>query len=93
MKEISYSHLRETLASVLDDATDNREVYVIHRQGHPDVALIAAGELSSLMETVHLIRSPKNRKRLLEALERSRTGEGVTEVTMKELEDIVKGSK
>jgi antitoxin YefM len=91
MKEISYSHLRETLASVLDDATDNREVHVIHRQGHPDVALIAADELSSLMETVHLIRSPKNRKRLLEALERSKTGQRLTEVTMKELENLVKG--
>lgn len=91
MKEISYSHLRETLASVLDDATDNREVYVVHRQGHPDVALIAANELSSLTETVHLIRSPKNRKRLLGALERSKTGEGLTEVTKKELGNLVKG--
>jgi antitoxin YefM len=93
MKEISYSHLRETLASVLDDATDNREVYVIHRQGHPDVALIAADELSSLMETVHLIRSPKNRKRILGALDRSKTGEGFQEVTMKDLQDLVNGSK
>jgi len=35
------------------------------------VAMIAADELQSLMETTHLLRSPKNAERLLVALART----------------------
>ena len=37
------------------------------------VALIAAGELSGLLETAHLLRSPKNAERLLTALAHAQT--------------------
>ena len=50
---------------------DNMSVVIIHRRGAEDVALIAATELSSLLETAHLLRSPKNAKRLLTALTRA----------------------
>jgi antitoxin YefM len=36
------------------------------------VALVAADELSSLLETAHLLRSPANAERLLRALSRAR---------------------
>ncbi|NCX11745.1 MAG: prevent-host-death protein [Betaproteobacteria bacterium] len=52
--------------------TDEREVVVVKRRGHPAVAMIAADELASLMETAHLLRSPANAARLLAALGRSR---------------------
>jgi len=48
----------------------DRDVVIISRPDGENVALIAADELSSLMETVHLLRSPKNAARLLTALER-----------------------
>lgn len=38
--------------------------------------MIPADELAGLMETAHLLRSPKNAKRLLEALLRSYRGGG-----------------
>ena len=38
--------------------------------------LIPAGELTGLMETAHLLRSPANASRLVAALERLRSGEG-----------------
>ncbi len=47
-----------------------RDVVIISRPDGEKVALIAADKLSSLMETVHLLRSPKNAARLLTALER-----------------------
>jgi antitoxin YefM len=37
-------------------------------------ALISEAELSSLLETVYLLRSPKNAERLLRALERAKAG-------------------
>ncbi len=39
------------------------------------MALIAADELQSLMETAYLLRSPKNAERLLAALARARAGD------------------
>jgi len=49
----------------------------MRRRGAEDVALIAADELASLLETSHLLRSPRNAERLLTALARARRGEGV----------------
>jgi antitoxin YefM len=69
--ETTYPHVRANLAALCDEVTANREVVIIHRRGAEDVALIAASELSGLMETAHLLRSPKNAKRLLTALARA----------------------
>ena len=44
----------------------------IRRRGSEDVALIAADELESLLETAHLLRSPRNADRLLTARQRAR---------------------
>jgi len=74
--EISYSQARQKLASLLDDVTQNREVVIINRRGGEPAALIAADELASLTETVHLLRSPANAERLLAALARALKGEG-----------------
>jgi len=57
----------------LQRSAENREVVIINRSGNEDVALIAAHELSSLFETAHLLRSPKNAQRLLVALNRARS--------------------
>jgi antitoxin YefM len=74
--ETTYSHLRQNLASVLDRVAEDRETVIIRRKKSVDVALIPADELSSLMETAYLLSSPKNAKRLLGALERSRRNPG-----------------
>lgn len=75
--ETTYSSLRENLASVLDRVTDDNEVVIVRRKGAKrDVALIPADELSSLLETAHLLQSPANAHRLLSALNRVRRGEG-----------------
>lgn len=75
----SYIDARANLARLCDEAADNREVVIIQRQEGEDVALIAASELASLMETAHLLRSPRNAERLLTALERAKAGEGEPE--------------
>jgi antitoxin YefM len=69
--ETTYTSLRERLASVLDDVTDHQEIVIVRRRGAKDVALISADELESLIETAHLLRSPKNAQRLLTALARA----------------------
>jgi len=49
---------------------------VIDRRSGESVAMIAADELESLVETAHLMRSPKNAQRLLASLERALNRQG-----------------
>jgi len=69
--ETTYTRLRENLASVLDQVVDRQETVIVRRRGSRDVALVPAGELAGLIETAHLLRSPKNARRLLAALHRA----------------------
>ena len=74
--ETSYTSLRQNLASVLDLVVKDREIVIVRRRRTRDVALIAAEELAGLMETAHLLRSPRNARRLLTALDRANRGAG-----------------
>ncbi len=69
--ETTYTRARANLAALCDEVTSAREPIIIHRRGAEDVALVAASELRSLMETAHLLRSPENARRLLTALARA----------------------
>ncbi len=71
MTETTYTNLRQSLASVLDRVADDREVVIIRRRGEKTVAMVPADELMGLIETAHLLRSPKNAQRLLTALRRA----------------------
>ncbi len=72
--ETTYTSLRENLASILDQVTDQQETFIVRRKGSRDVALVPARELAGLMETAHLLRSPGNARRLLTALHKAETG-------------------
>jgi antitoxin YefM len=72
--DTSYTHLRENLASILDEVIDQQEIVVVRRKSARDVALIPASELAGLVETANLLRSPRNARRLLATLRRAETG-------------------
>jgi antitoxin YefM len=71
--QTTYTQARASLAKLLDEVTTNREVVIIRRRGAEDVALIAADELASLLETRYLLQSPRNAERLLTALRRAQS--------------------
>jgi len=71
--QTSYSNARANLAKLCDEVAENQRIVIISRRGRHDVALISADELSGLLETAHLLRSPKNAERLLTALHRAKT--------------------
>ncbi len=74
--QTTYTNARAKLALFIDEVTKNREVVIIQRRGSEDVAMIAADELSGLLETAHLLRSPANTQRLMSALDRVQKGIG-----------------
>jgi len=71
-KEATYTEARANLASLCDEVAESREALIIHRRGARDVAIVAVDELEALTETAHLLRSPKNARRLTTALLRAR---------------------
>jgi len=70
-KQTNYTNLRQNLASILDEAIADRSVTIVTRQGKEDVAILAADELSNILETLHLLRSPANAQKLMAAMERA----------------------
>ncbi len=69
----TYTQARANLTSLCDRVTNDREVVIIERRKSQPVALVDAAELSGLMETAHLLRSPRNARRLAAGLERARS--------------------
>ena len=67
----SYSKARANFAKLCDRVAENKEIVWIRRRDAEDVALVSASELTGLLETAHLLRSPKNARRLLTALNRA----------------------
>ncbi|WP_164929718.1 type II toxin-antitoxin system Phd/YefM family antitoxin [Gloeobacter violaceus] len=72
--ETTYTQARANFAQLCDEVIANRTAVIITRRGGANVALIAADELASLVETAHLLRSPRNAQRLLEALQEADAG-------------------
>ncbi len=77
-KHTNYTNLRQNLASVLDEVIEDRGCVIVSRTGKEDVAILAASELSNMMETLHLLKSPANAKKLFAAMERADELEQVT---------------
>lgn len=83
--ETTYTQARANLAKLLNQVTHDRDIVIVQRRGEEGVAMIAASELESLVETAYLLRSPKNAERLITALGRALKNEGIPQ-TIEELQ-------
>ncbi len=77
----TYSDLRTHLKAYCDRVAESGEPVIVKRRGGADVALVSLDELAGLEATAHLLRSPKNARRLLESVDEVRSGGGVTLTT------------
>ncbi len=66
--QVTYTQARGNFAQLLNNVSLNNEVVVINRRDAESVAMISEKELNGLLETSHLLRSPKNAQRLLSAI-------------------------
>ena len=88
----SYTNARQNLASLLNKVEQDNAIALITRQGHKDIALLPAEELSSILETLNLLRSPKNAQRLFEAIDESE-GRDEAEISSESLEELIEESQ
>jgi antitoxin YefM len=70
----NYSEFRNELKKYLDNVEFNNETLIIKRGSGKGTVLISLEEYNSIMETLHLLSSKKNAKRLFESIEQMKTG-------------------
>lgn len=84
----TYSKARQNLALLLDEVAKNRETVVITRRRGESVVMMSERDAASLLETAHLLRSPRNAARLLTAYARALRGDVGTVMTVEELKKL-----
>jgi antitoxin YefM len=74
MAHVSYSDLRNNLASYMDGVCNDRAPLLVTRQNARSVILMSEEDYEGLMETVHLLKSPANATRLLRSIKEADEG-------------------
>ena len=75
MKVINFSEARGRLKAVLDGVVDDADYTVITRRDAEDAVVMSLEHFNSLMETVHLLRSPANAAHLERSISQYQRGE------------------
>lgn len=76
MEKVSYSYTRQHLSDILNQITEDSEVYCIKRQNGKQVIMLDKEDYDSLLETNYLLKSPNNTKELTKGLEEAKKMEG-----------------
>ena len=74
---LNYTQARQNLKSLMDAVIEDRIAITITRTTSEPVIMMAKTEYDALMETLHLIRSPRNAARLREAIDEIGRGDVV----------------
>ena len=74
MRVVNFSEARNNLKSVIDQVIDDADYTVIARRDAPDAVMMSLETFNSLMETVHLLKSPANATPLARSIEEYRQG-------------------
>jgi len=75
MQAVLYSHARNNLRQIIDEACDNCEEFVISTKDDKQAVLLSYEEYEAMKETLYLLSSRKNRERLLDAVEEIERGD------------------
>jgi antitoxin YefM len=89
---ISASEARQRLFPLLEQVnTDHQPVRITSRAG--DAVLMSADDYDSWQETVYLLRSPENARRLMEAVARDKAGQSVPATPFDQLREMAGGEE
>ena len=76
MKTLTYTEAREKLAKAMDRVCEDHEPLIITRRRDQAVVMMSLADYEALEETAYLLRSPRNARRLREAVDQLRSGGG-----------------
>ncbi len=69
MRVITFTEARNNLKNVLDDVVNDAGTTVITRRDSEDAVVMSLDHYNSLLETVHLLRTPANAAHLSRSIE------------------------
>lgn len=75
MRVVNFSEARSGLKGVIDQVIADADYTVITRRDAPDAVLMSLDTFNSLLETVHLLKSPANAAHLARSIEQFREGQ------------------
>lgn len=75
MRVVNFSEARNSLKTVIDQVIDDADYTVIARRDAPDAVVMSLETFNSLMETVHLLKSPANAAHLASSIAQYRQGQ------------------
>lgn len=75
MRIVSFTEARNSLKSVLDSVVNDADTTVITRRDAEDAVVMSLDYYNSLMETVHLLRSPANAEHLNRSIAQYKAGQ------------------
>ncbi|SMP48584.1 type II toxin-antitoxin system Phd/YefM family antitoxin [Desulfonatronum lacustre] len=84
MRIVSFSEARNGLKAVLDTVINDADCTIISRRDAPAAVIMSMDSYNSLMETVHLLKSPANVDHLRESIQQYREGRLVERETTDE---------
>ena len=76
MDAITYTTARANLADTMNRVCDDHAPLIITRNGQQAVVMMSLEDFNALEETAYLLRSPKNARRLLDAMTELQEGRG-----------------
>lgn len=76
MDAITYSAARANLATTMDRVCLDHEPIIITRNSQQAVVMMSLEDYNALQETAYLLRSPKNTRRLIDAINELEGGNG-----------------
>lgn len=80
----NYTEFRTALKDYLDSVENDKETLIIKRKSGKGAVLISLEEYNSIMETLHLLSSKVNAKRLFDSMEQMKVGTTVQDGLIEE---------
>ncbi|MCQ1851021.1 type II toxin-antitoxin system Phd/YefM family antitoxin [Neorhizobium galegae] len=93
MRTVMFSQARQELASLLDEVSNDRAPIEIMRRDKPSAILIDKDEYEGMLETLHLMSTPGNATRLMEAIANVNDGSKLIVHDLIEPEDYIPNKK
>jgi antitoxin YefM len=77
LKVVSFSEARNNLKTVLDQVVEDADYTIISRRDSSDAVVMSLDTFNSLLETVHLLKSPANAAHLERSIAQYKQGKAV----------------
>jgi antitoxin YefM len=72
--QTTYTEARANFSKLMDTVENDADVVIVKRRGHQRIAWISADELERMQETLYILRSPENIRRINQGIEEGKQG-------------------